>query len=249
MRFLDQDVAKAAREHAMRDWPRESCGVVTPSGYVPLENVSTDPEHAFDCVAAFAEHQVAETALALIHSHPGGPDYPTKDDMIQQIAMDLPWGIVTAWGTDSAKQPWFWGPGCYQPVFDAAGGLIIRQFRHGPSGTDGKGDCFAAIMDWFRQMRGIELREQPRDWKWWKQGETLYERDFAEWGFVQIDGQSAQEGDVFLCALQSNGILNHGGVYLGDGTILHHCEHRLMCRETLGSLGNSPSMWLRYRGS
>jgi cell wall-associated NlpC family hydrolase len=164
--------------------------------------------------------------------------------MRQQIAMDVPWGLVI---TDGARvsRPFFWGDMLDPPP------LLRRDFRHGPSGTDGSGDCYALIRDWYRMERQIVLPEFPRDDVWWaggQNGDNLYLNGFAKAGFTDI-GRAAglrdpRLGDVFLVTIRSK-VPNHGGVYLGKGMIIHHPGKCLSIEKPLGEWVKLVSHWLR----
>lgn len=231
LRFLEPDVAEAARVHAMAEYPNESCGAVTATGYQPLVNHSTTPTKAFDCNEAIAPLLAAGELLALVHSHPDGPESPSEGDMAQQAAMDIPWGIVTCSAT-AAMAPWFWGPGIPAPP------LEDRDFRYGPSGSDGRGDCAALVRDWYLAERGIELPEFPRARHCWVRRPDLYRDNLLAAGFTRRSGALTMEeprvGDVFLMGIRSRSP-NHIAVYHGRGMILHHLEQKLSRIEPLGA--------------
>jgi cell wall-associated NlpC family hydrolase len=151
--------------------------------------------------------------------------------MEQQIATGLPWGLVPTEGA-TPKRLWWWGPGIAVPP------LLNREFRHGPSGTDGKGDCYALVKDWYLLERGVELQEGPRDWEWWLNGDDLYRQNFAGAGFRVADLAELREGDVLLMHVMSQ-TPNHAAIYLGGGLILHHLQGRLSRTEPAGR-------WLSY---
>jgi proteasome lid subunit RPN8/RPN11 len=241
MRFLDPDVNKAARLHAMECYPNESCGAVTAAGYIPFENLHPDPTRYFDCDDQMEPLITSGELLALVHSHPGGPHGPSAYDMAQQIAMNVPWGIVVC-SKDAALPVYFWGDMLpRQP-------LIGRDFRHGPSGTDNKGDCYALIRDWFLVERGVHLADFPRDDDWWKkEGGDLYRDNFAAWGF-QVDARFAADpkvGDILLIQYHAR-TPNHGAIYVGNGTILHHLGSRVSREEPLVRWKNLVCSWVRY---
>jgi proteasome lid subunit RPN8/RPN11 len=223
MRFLASDVIEAARLHAMHDYPNESCGAVIEKGYLPLCNLSAEPTKKFDCEGQVEALVKSGRLIALIHSHPDGPLSPSIRDMEQQIVMDIPWGIVMCSAT-AALPPWFWGPGVPIPP------LVERDFRYGPSGSDGKGDCAALVRDWYQIERGIELPEFPRAKGCWHGKPDLYRENLLSAGFTRTSGSLSMEepciGDVFLMAYHSRAP-NHVALYQGRGMILHHLEQRL----------------------
>lgn len=100
----------------------------------------------------------------------------------------------------------------YRPKGDDP--IIGRPFVHGVW------DCYGLIRDWYRQERGIELPNFERADGWWEQGENLYIDNYAAAGFVAHDAE-LQPGDVILMQYQAS-VVNHAGVYIGDGMMLHH---------------------------
>ena len=164
--------------------------------------------------------------LAVVHSHPNGPLAPSAEDQGQQIATALPWGIVTTDGV-TASEPLWWGDGIPPPPIEG------RDFRWGPAGTDGKGDCYALVRDWYRSERGLVLRDYARDGAWQDENPLLYEEGWQAAGFRPVAEEDLQPGDGVLFAIRSQGKANHAGIYLGAGILLHHLENRLAERTTL----------------
>ena len=72
-------VTAAIKRHAIAAYPLECCGVVTADGYVPLENVSPEPNDAFDCSEGIEPYVIAGTALAVVHSHTIVPGMRAND--------------------------------------------------------------------------------------------------------------------------------------------------------------------------
>lgn len=243
-------VVKCAKDHAIACFPAESCGGVLDEGYRAFTNVSPDPLNNFDCDIEARPFLTSGRLKALIHSHPNGPIGPTATDMRQQLVTNLPWGIVVL-GDAGARDPYYWGDTITRPPLEG------RLFRHGPSGTDGKGDCYALIRDWYLLERGIELQEGPRDDSWWLQGGNLYLENYKNAGFVEADPQYPEVGDVALIHLPlptpAQGVQRpkhpqHGGIYVGGGRILHHLPNRFSRVETFSNWVRFLRGWLRYAG-
>jgi proteasome lid subunit RPN8/RPN11 len=234
------EVEAAIVAHARAEYPREACGLVLHGAYVPVENLAENPREDFMI-------DIAETmqpgVQAIVHSHPDGDPWPSAEDMAGQIATALPWGVLTV-GSGGAGSVLWWGPGVPRPP------LIGRDFRHGPSGSDGRGDCYALIRDWFAEERNIELMEFPRKDRWWsdeKQPQNLYLDNFAKAGFAEIGIEEMQPGDVVLARVMSR-VPNHGGIVLANGLVLHHLTHRLSKTEPLGRWMRQVTHALRYVG-
>ncbi|MBA8881734.1 Mov34/MPN/PAD-1 family protein [Phyllobacterium myrsinacearum] len=251
---------EAAKAHSRAEYPKESCGVIADGVYVPFENVAL-PE--FEHVAEgkcgcqlcsfvidgedYAARTAGKTVNYIVHSHPDGPRYPSKGDMEQQIATQVPWAIITTDG-ERVSDPTIWGEGQIAP-------MIGREFMHGVH------DCYSIIRDTFRLGKDklaeqdiewpfdpIELPEVPRDDAWWElEGEDLYTQLFSKFGFEVINMADARPGDVFLCAVGDSGKLNHGGVLLGNDCLLHHLPKRQSRRDPSGLWGRSADLWIRYK--
>ena len=228
----------AIAAHAAAEYPKEACGIITDEGYLPMLNVAEDPQEHFALPAAVLDKMPG--ALAIVHSHPDGPDAPSASDIAGQMNSALPWGLCVVSSDRTVSKPFYWGDTLEPPP------LIGREFRHGPSGTDGKGDCYALIRDWYRLEKGITLPDFPRDDAWWETGGDLYEAHFAEAGFVEIPAQQARDGDVFMMKVQSDRI-NHAGLLVdGEQLILHHLSGRLSRREPMGRWYKFIAKWVRY---
>lgn len=234
---LTPEQIEAMKRHAMEDFPREACGLVVATGdYLRVENCAVNPEAEFSMPE---DTLLKYDARLIFHSHPG--KYlacPSAADMRSQIVTDLPWALCGAL-KEGASAPFIWGDGYIPP-------LLGREFRHGPSGSDGKGDCYALIKDWYKQARSVELPEFPRDDLWWEHGDRLYDGHFAEAGFCDVGLISdPQVGDVAFMAVNSKEI-NHAAVYVGDGLILHHLYNRLSRHEPAGRWRKMIRRWVRY---
>jgi proteasome lid subunit RPN8/RPN11 len=237
--MFDSAILEAIRADAVARYPQESCGFVLDGvGYVPLPNVAAEPEMDFDMGLAGAEQIAAGGVLAVVHSHTNGRMHPSATDVAAQWAGGIIWGVVVTDG-EGASDPFFWGDGI------PAVPLIGRPFRWGPTGTDGRGDCFALVRDYYRTERGLLLPEMPRDSDWQRDSPSLYDAGWRELGFTAIGADDLQPGDAILFSVRHRGLPNHAGIWVGDGTLLHHQENRLSCREYLGDWRRNAFVHLR----
>ncbi|WP_052692146.1 Mov34/MPN/PAD-1 family protein [Teredinibacter purpureus] len=237
---FDSEAIKIAMAHAQASYPNESVGFVTKQGYVPLKNVASNPRASF----SVARHQVKKyrgQVLAVIHSHPDGPYYPSASDMRGQLDWGVPWGIIYV-EKGSPVEPFFWGDSL--PIVP----LIGRPFQHGIT------DCYSYVRDWFRLNRNLLLDEFPRDWDWWQGGQDLYTQNFKSQGFYEIQSSDVQKGDCFLAQFGRSAVINHAGVYEGGGLIGHqvgdirggYSESLLSRRGPLHLWKSKIRMWLRH---
>ncbi|MGC6453398.1 MAG: Mov34/MPN/PAD-1 family protein [Candidatus Puniceispirillaceae bacterium] len=205
-------VDTAILAHANDDRRHEICGVVASDGggkgptYHRVPNRAATPRTAF--VIDPQSLTGVGRVLAVVHSHPQGPPWPSSDDLRQSQADDLAWGIVLPKGQPHAGLFWFGGP-VTMP-------LMTRGYRHGVS------DCYALVRDWFAATYGLGLIDRPRGWQWWQQGDDIYTDHFAQSGFVRLPADAELAiGDVALAAVLGD-VINHALIHLGDGVVLHH---------------------------
>ncbi|MCA0246357.1 MAG: C40 family peptidase [Proteobacteria bacterium] len=223
---ISNAVREAIVEHAQSLAPEEACGVVLGKDggdrYVPCENVAEDRSTAFEIDAGFmAQARASGELRAIVHSHPHGLDGPSKTDMAQAAEDDVPWGIVVL---DPVHRPklFFWGDMLPVAPYEQ------RPFRHGIA------DCYALVRDWYRQERGLVLPLTPRDPDWWNKGQRVIEDNLHRFDFDAFgDSEPLQPGDVLLFQVGAPTI-NHTGIYVGNGLVLHHLTNRLSRKDVLG---------------
>lgn len=227
------EIENAARAHAVAQFPKESCGIVVNGQYIQIPNIAENPETDFAMPQdTWAAHGEVE---AVVHSHtPAFGIRPSANDMVHQIASDVPWGITVTDGNTATKVLW-WG----DFVLDQP--LLGRQFVHGVT------DCYSAIRAWRWQSCGIKIPDFPRDEAWWEKGLDLYNEGFRKAGYRVIAADEAKVGDVALINFRSK-VPNHGGTLVEDGLLYHHLQNRLSCREPLGRWVPMISKWLRHEG-
>ena len=237
-----REVENQFKEYAKAEYPLEACGFVLYQNgehvFAPKKNISGNPKNEFEIDPL--EYPLDGSLVAVVHSHPNGKREPSKSDMEGQLATNVAWGIVVT-APEFVSEILWWGRGVQTP------GLMARPFRHGPSGSDGGGDCYALIKDWYLLNRNIQLPEFPRTPDWWENGESMYVDGFKSAGFEQISESEIVPGDVFLSQVRSK-VPNHGGIYLGAGLVFHHLHNRLSKRDTLPRWKKYVTCWLHYVG-
>ena len=227
--MFSKEIVAAIKADAEARYPEECCGIVTQAGYEPQPNLADDPQMHFrmsnEVAARIAEGEV----LAVVHSHnERGLDHPSAEDQRQCLDMAIPWGVVLV-RDGVAGEPFFWGEGVEPPP------IMPRDYRPGPSGTDGRGDCFALVRDWYAQERGLFIPDVPRTGDWEDEMPEAFVEGCIRVGFTQVGEADIEPGDGLLFSIQtSRRIPNHCGVYLGEGLFLHHLRNRLVQREGLG---------------
>jgi cell wall-associated NlpC family hydrolase len=223
---------EAMLDHAAAEAPRECCGLLVSVGrdthdgelvaYQRVANLCTgaagsdrfilDPE-------AYAAAEDVGTVVAVVHSHPNASANPSMADRVGCERSGLPW-VIVGWPSGALK---IVEPSGWQAPYTG------RHFHHGTL------DCYTLIQDWFQRELSIELPDFDREDGWWNRGQDLYMQGFAQAGFVRVDraGGGLRRHDVVLMQVRSD-VANHGAVYLGDGTVLHHLHSRLSTIDVYG---------------
>lgn len=244
------EAVEMLREHAREAFPQESLGYVAPDGsYQRLVNVSPSPERsAYAEPSLLRDLYVGGQVRALVHSHPGGPDCPSENDMRAQIEMEVPFILVSTDGS-ATTEPFAWG----DQLLDERP-LVGRSFRHAVE------DCYDLIRSFVQQEEGVLLPNYPRNWEWWAEAtpgeKNLYARYFADAGYRTIDQSEVRHGDVWLAVVGRQALAtytpNHAGVFLEGGLALHHASSglphdpgRLSKREPMARWMPYVSHWLR----
>jgi proteasome lid subunit RPN8/RPN11 len=235
----------AFRAHALEAYPEECLGAVDASGaYIRMANCADDPRRfATPDKFVLADMMMRDDLRAVCHSHPDGPDAPSEADMRAQYETCVPFAICATNG-QATTAPFCWG----DELLDDRP-LLGRSFRHGTE------DCYDLIRSWYQAERVVTLPNYPRNWAWWETetpGEKdLYQRYFADAGFVEAERSAPLEGDVWLAAIRSP-VPNHAGLYLDGGLALHHPSSglphdpsRLSKRESIARWSPWITHWLR----
>lgn len=217
---LPEPILAEIRAHAARDYPRESCGVVVvlrgKPRYLPCRNIAGDDSHFTLHPADWAAAEELGTPVLIVHSHPNLPPQPSQADLTMCEQTGLPWLIVN-WPTGAIHQ--FAPSGWKAP-------LVGREFSHGVL------DCLTLIQDYYRETLGTALPQYHRADGWWAKGQNLYLDLHRDCGF-EIADDAPRAHDVLLMMVGAR-VPNHGAIWLGDGTILHHQMGRLSSRDVYG---------------
>lgn len=228
------DIELRFAAHAMSEYPREACGMIVDNELQLVANVHIDPHHNFEFEwASYATFSTYSKIQAVLHSHTNGKDFPSRHDQEQQMAMSIPWGILTATSLSCGNMFWF---GDSVPIPP----LERRPFRHGVT------DCYSLVRDWFRLNRGIALKNYPRDNEWWHDGQNVVMDHWEDIGFRKIN-QIEEVGDCVIAKIRSD-VPNHCGVHVGNGEMLHHLSDRPSRLEQIGLWKKYIISYMRYEG-
>ena len=228
-----KDVALA---HAKEQDPKESCGLLIEikgkEKYYPCKNLSNWSNQCFiiDPVD-YAKAEDTGKILAVIHSHPTTQPVASQADMISCEDTNLPWHIVNP----KTEQWGYYEPSGYKPP------LIGRHWVWGIT------DCWALVRDWYKEKKGIILRDwerpiTPEEFI----ADPMFERCAWRTGFRQLRPEEKLEnGDLLFMSILTSG-LNHVAIFI-DGDVLHHLADRISCKEPYNEwLLKCTGMRLRY---
>ena len=226
---LSQKEILKLNTHVTTCYPQEACGVIINNEFHECLNAAVNPKETFKILAIeLLEKSKLGEIQAIIHSHCVDPNksfqydprWISSNDMRGWIGKDIPWGIVAANGRYGEVSPILW--------YDDNNILPLegREFVHGFT------DCYSIIRDYYRINMNITLNNYPRSFNWWENGDDLYNENFAKEGFVEVNKEEAQVGDVVLFKVRSP-VINHAGVITGPNQLLHHLIHRLSYTDKL----------------
>ena len=222
--------------HAKEQDPKESCGLLIEikgkEKYFPCKNLSTYSQQCFIIDPDdFVKAEESGNILAIIHSHPVTPPIASQADKISCESSELPWHIVNP----KTEQWGYYEPSGYKPP------LIGRHWVWGIT------DCWALVRDWYKETKGIILRDwdrptTPEEFI----ADPMFERCAWRTGFRQLrPEEKLQNGDLLFMSIMATG-LNHVAIFL-DGDVLHHLADRISCKEPYNQwLLKCTGMRIRY---
>lgn len=189
--------------------PKESCGFITESGFIPIQNKAANPHLDFVMDApdydANRKTYQEQGILGIFHSHTNGKTEPSMADLASCEQTQVPWALYTL----PNEHLELWEPSGYKAPLEK------REWHYGTL------DCYSIIRDAYHQL-GIYLTDYVREplFSWntdpnWDQ----YRKNFAAENFYPVS--KPQRYDLITMKVRSEKS-NHCGIYLGEGEMLHH---------------------------
>lgn len=221
---------------AQAAYPNEACALIVGVGkkarFFTCANLSSEPRTSFRIDPKdYARAEDTGEILAIWHSHTEAPPTPSDADRAGCEATELPWIISSI--HQSGEHFTMSGPTILEP----SGFQMPYLERPYIFGTF---DCYSLVVDYYQREFGIKLDRlsDKRIEQWWRQGHDFIGDHYAEQGFVPVEGESWEEGDVLTFGINST-IPNHVAIYVTGDIILHHMVNRLSRRETCGAYWRS----------
>ena len=205
------------KQHAADTFPHECVGIIdADDNYIRCGNNHPTPETNYRLDGKIL---LSHNIKAICHSHTNGITYPSYDDTCIMVAMpEYEYHILCCDNLVSYNR-------------NNPAPLLGREFVHYMA------DCYGLIRDYY-YLKGIIIKEYPRKYKWWEQGQDTYRDGIASSGFVEVTDGTIIEGDCLLMQINSP-VPNHAAVYIGDGMIIQHFCDRLSKKDPL-------DRWAKY---
>ena len=216
---LSDFVVAKMRSYAIEKWPEECCGIIAESRFFPQQNISPKPGVSF-VMSDEVWVEYGDSIQAVVHSHcsPVCGIEPSQPDMELQVPTAMPWGILLA-SKEHASKPLWWGD------FRLSQPLEDRPFIHGVL------DCYSLVRAWYWQNKQQLVPDVPRENRWWTRQEVdLYEENYHQVGFHDIDKEDVDVGDMVIFRLHGK-YSHHAGLYIGNGLMIHHLQRERSCIE------------------
>lgn len=232
---LNAKLKKAIHLHASEMYPNECCGVIVNKEYIRCRNISEQRDHFEIHHEDLAKAEDIGEIEAYVHSHPDASSRASDLDRVQIELHQKPWVICAYPDLDFQ---------IYEPCGYKAP-LVGRNYHHGWQ------DCYSIVRDFYQREFGISLINFERNDLWWesKESKSLYLDGFTDAGFIEVNFDQIQYGDVLLCRVGRTEHVNHAVIWLanngelksektdpciGSALILHHPYNRKSVREIFG---------------
>jgi len=221
---ISQEQEGRIKLHILEQYPKEACGLLSFEEYIPLNNVSSNPENFFSLnMEEYCKYLVNREELVLIHSHTLKPNTnppwdirtPSLKDLENQKKLNIPWLI---YGTDGINVT----PPISLPRA-ASNDYIGRPFLWFIN------DCWTLVQDYYRFEFGIKLKDSkpPADFKRLPCLSGIFDDKIEGYGFKKLPfDKDLRNGDLLLVDYLGY-TKNHLGIY-HKGKLLHQASFSVL---------------------
>lgn len=243
--MFTEEILKSIKKHALETSPEECCGLLLKQGertsVYPTKNASThDRRFTFSIdVLDMLEAHKQGAVIGYYHSHNTPVDSAIFSETdIHNVRIHK---LISVLYNTCSNQFYF---------LDDAKQLnyLGRQFKLGSS------DCFALVREYYQRELGLNITDYFRDSRWFLRDPDLWTAHLDEHGGIVVhkgndfDESVLRVHDLILIKGQEMQNPSHGGVYIGNGMLLHHPYKALSTIEPLcGTLQENVKLIVRHK--
>jgi proteasome lid subunit RPN8/RPN11 len=216
------------KSHAVREFPKECCGLIVDGDVVECQNVSKNPEEHFSINASdIKKAKDSGVISAYYHSHQGTNSFSVMDKQVSEKT-EIPCALYCC-GDESFHT--FEPNGVEVPY-------VNRPFVLGIL------DCLVLVKDFYRREFNINikdlehpLRSDSNAWVGSKHDnfkDSLMLEHLKTQGFKEVSMENLKKNDVLVMRMFTKlRSPMHCAIYVGGGNILHHPAEALSRTEFL----------------
>ena len=207
---LNQSAVDNAIQHAMDEFPNESCGAIVNGTYIRFINESSDPSNSFEIKDdRWFEYYVANKIDCLVHSH-NNSRVASVLDQIQQRELDIP-SLIINLKHKSLMDCIVFGNKDIPP-------LDGRPFFYGAF------DCISLVDDYIYTKYKVHIPHPPHEWGFWSEGKNFFESYIDETiPFRDVPITEIKVDDILFYNIDGTRFINHIAVVASDnGEVYHH---------------------------
>lgn len=206
---LNSQQKQKIKEHTLKCFPEEMCGILLEDDFISLKNSSENPTEHFKISALSIAPYLKENIIAVVHSHcynkskPAILDVrtPTVKDIAEQKKSEIPWLITGTEGENVLET--------IQIPRERSQEYLNRPFIWFIN------DCYTLVQDYYYFELNITLPDasSTKDYKSSRNSNKPFQPYIKEYGFSETtDITNMQNGDLILI---DNGLAseNHLGIY------------------------------------
>lgn len=232
MMILNKKIKSIIKRHALKEKPKECCGLVFESnGLLEIQtcsNTSENPEKHFSISPRdYLKATRKGSIKAIYHSHLSSNDKFSPNDILHSKGHKIPF-LLYCQGKDSFS------------TFDPEKN---KTFIYDRIFKIGENDCYTFVKEYYSNL-GIKLSGYNNLGNDWHKKNPNLVQDLFNLNknnpnlpiFELCPKSELKKHDVLVFEFIKGAGANHVAVYLGDGEIMHHPRNKYLCIEALGDV-------------